>query len=347
MNRLAVMRPVEIGYPVESRYRSILELGTGWRVTSIPDVLESAEHVVGRAQSARVDEGAAKAWATGRGPADFPTPEHPAELAFDGDREASARVCLLLTSLNFCFWGERPWSVEYRGRTWTRTYAMFAGVLRAIKQDPAWLTARRWARADEAAVGDVFRGVGQIPLLAERRAVLNETGQVLEEQFGGRLQRAVDQADSDAPSLAYLLAEFFPSFRDVADYGGRPVAFLKRAQLCAADLHRMWQRGGGDGLQGLDRLTAFADYRLPQYLRHVGILELAPELAARIQRHEEIPAGSREEIELRAATIWATEIIRREMNGAVPAWRIDFVLWKRSHDPDVTIEHHRTRTVFY
>jgi hypothetical protein len=341
------MRPAEIGYSVEPRYRSILGLGTDRRVTSIPDVLETAAYVARRAQSVRVDEGAAKAWAAARGPGDFPTPEHPAELAFDGDRDASAHVCLLLTSLNFCFWGERPWSVEYRGRTWTRTYAMFAAVLKAVERDPTWVTPRRWATADEAAVAEMFRGEGQIPMLAERRAVLNETGHVLEQDFGGSFEQAVAQAWHDARALAYLLAEHFPSFRDVAIYDGEPVAFLKRAQLCAADLHRIWKRNGGDGLQGLDRLTAFADYRLPQYLRHVGIIEFVPALAARIQRHEEIPAGSREEVELRAATIWATELIRQGLNGAVPAWKIDFVLWKRSHDPDVTIEHHRTRTVYY
>lgn len=316
-------------------------------VRSIPDVLETAAYVAERAQAVRIDAQAARAWAAARQPADFPVPEHPPELAFAGDREASANVCLLLTSLNFCFWADRPWSVEYRGRTWTRTYAVFAAVLKAIERDAAWLTAQRWAMADDALVADLFRGAGQIPMLAERRAVINETGRIAEEQFDGRFVRAVEQAGHDARNLAYLLAERFPSFRDEAEYDGQPVAFLKRAQLCAADLHRIWQCRGGEGLRGVDELTAFADYRLPQYLRHIGVLEIAPDLAARIQRCEEIPAGAREEIEIRAATIWAVEIIRRELNGAVPAWKIDFVLWKHSHDPDVRIEHHRTRTVFY
>jgi hypothetical protein len=133
----------------------------------------------------------------------------------------------------------------------------------------------------------------------------------------------------------------------VAAYQGREIALLKRAQICATDLHCVWEQHGDPGLVGMDELTVFADYRLPQYLRHVGIIELQPELAARIERRAELVAGALEEIELRAATIWAGEIIRRTLGGAVPAWKIDFLLWQRSHDPDVRVEHHRTRTVLY
>lgn len=316
-------------------------------MTTIPDVLESAEYVVRRARLVRIDEGRARAWAATRGASGFPAPEHPAELTFGGDCDASAHVCLLMDCLNFCFWGDEPWSVEYRGKTWTRTYAMFASVLRAIEHDETWLSAQQWASADEAEVGALFRGTGQIPLRAERRAVLNETGRVLAERFGGRFESIAEQAGRDARALACLLAESFPSFRDVATYDGQPVAFLKRAQLCAADVDRLWRRCGAGGLDGMEKLTAFADYRLPQYLRHVGILVLDPQLTDRIERRDELAAGSAEEVELRAATVWASELIRQALGGAVPVWKIDFLLWKHSHDPEVTSAHHRTRTVYY
>ena len=316
-------------------------------MSDIPDVLESAQHVMERATSVRAEQHAAESWAAAQDMGQFRTPVTPPELQFDGDRRACANLWLLLNCLNFCFWSERPWRVEYRGRWWTRTYAMYAGVLRAIAQDPAWLSARRWVEVDEPAVARLFAGEGEIPLLARRREVLNETGRCLAEQFGGEFAAATERAGGHARRLAFLLAECFPSFRDVADYRGRPVAFLKRAPICAADLHRAWQRCGGPGLSGVDELTVFADYRLPQYLRHVGVIAIEPALAERIERREELPPGSPEEVELRAATIWAGELIRRALGGAVPAWQLDFVLWQRSHDPEVRCEHHRTRTVFY
>ena len=316
-------------------------------MSSIPDVLESARYVMARADFVRVSDAAAQRWANTQDPTQFPAPSTPPELQFDGDPAARANLCLLRNCLNFCFWSERPWSVEFHGQTWTRTYAMFAAVLRAIEQERSWLTARRWAEADAAAVAGLFAGQGEIPLLAQRRAVLNETGRCLDEQFGGQCVHAVEEAGRHARTFAYLLAERFPSFRDVAACRGREVALLKRAQICATDLHCLWQQHGDPGLVGMDELTVFADYRLPQYLRHVGIIELQPELAARIERRDELVPGAPEEIELRAATIWAGEIIRRALGGAVPAWKIDFFLWQRSHDPAIRVEHHRTRTVFY
>jgi len=66
-----------------------------------------------------------------------------------------------------------------------------------------------------------------------------------------------------------------------------------------------------------------------------------------VLNQRKLAAGSPEEVELRAATIWAGEITRRALGGQVPAWKIDFVLWQRSHDPEILIRHHRTHTCFY
>ena len=183
-------------------------------------------------------------------------------------------------------------------------------------------------------------------MLAKRRDVLNQTGHCLMDGFGDGFTNAVEEAGGHARRLAHLLAERFPSFRDLASYEGQPVAFLKRAQICAADLHHLWSRCGFAGLTGMDELTVFADYRLPQYLRHAGIIRVRPELAERIDQRRELPAGSPEEVELRAATIVAGEVLRQALDGRVPAWHLDFVLWQRSHEPGVNIEHHRTRTIY-
>jgi hypothetical protein len=227
---------------------------------------------------------------------------------------------------------------------------MYASVLRAVDYDAAWLKPLRWAEADADTVARLFRGEGQIPLLEKRQEVLNETGRCLLEHFDGQFARAVKRVGGDARDLAYLLAERFPSFRDAPQYQGRMVALLKRAQLCASDLHQAWTQFGYGGLEGMGRLTVFADYRLPQYLRHIGVLTLAPELAQRIDAGRELPAGSAEEVELRAATIVGGDVLRSALAARgmdLPAWQLDYVLWEDSHDPAVTVPHHRTRTIYY
>ena len=53
----------------------------------------------------------------------------------------------------------------------------------------------------------------------------------------------------------------------------------------------------------------FADYRVPQILRHVDIFEYSKELSDKIDQEQELPYSCEEEIEIRAATVVAVENI--------------------------------------
>jgi hypothetical protein len=125
---------------------------------------------------------------------------------------------------------------------------------------------------------------------------------------------------------------------------------MKRAQICALDLSVAFQQHDHPPLAGLEELTAFADYRVPQSLRHLKILNVDQLLAKDIETHQEIPAASDAEIEIRAATIQAVDRMSRAVTAAqkkTPPWQIDWYLWSLSHKPEVQVEHHRTRTVYY
>jgi len=314
-------------------------------VSDIPDILESCRRVVRHARHVDVDEDTLRQRAVriDRDAVGHPAP--PAMLSTHGSREACANFVLLADCLNFCFWSDKPWVVTFAGREWTRTFAMLAGLVRAIQSDETWLQPRRWAEVPESEVGEMFAGVGRIPLLRERVEVLRETGAVLVSKYDGEFVNLVEEAQASAPAIARLLARDFPSFRDISEYDGERVALLKRAQICAADLASHWSSEGHGTLADLDALTVFADYRLPQLFRHWRILETSDALEQRIESLDEIPAGSAEEVELRAATICIGDRLARSLE--VPAWRLDYFLWERSHDPDVALRHHRTRTVFY
>jgi hypothetical protein len=63
-----------------------------------------------------------------------------------------------------------------------------------------------------------------------------------------------------------------------------------------------------------------------------------------------IPAGSEEEVEIRAATIWACELLRREMQKHgyhLTAAEIDLRLWHMSQQTAEMRPYHRTRTIYY
>lgn len=79
-----------------------------------------------------------------------------------------------------------------------------------------------------------------------------------------------------------MIVTNFSGFRDEAIYDGRQVFFYKRAQILVADLVGVYQDLGQEPFKNKAELTMFADYRVPQILRHVGIFEYSEELATKI-----------------------------------------------------------------
>jgi len=153
------------------------------------------------------------------------------------------------------------------------------------------------APAEEADDGQAFPDCYCIPNAAERVRLLNELGHGLLAHHGGsatallRKCRSTDNKN-DRPSavkLVQLITSTFPGFRDEAiDGHGRHVCFYKRAQIAVGDLWAAFGRGqrtdtvGGrlTDFDDIGELTTFADYRVPQLLRHVGVLRYADGLAA-------------------------------------------------------------------
>jgi hypothetical protein len=80
-------------------------------------------------------------------------------------------------------------------------------------------------------------------------------------------------------------------------------------------------------------------------------LVYTPELAARIDQQEQLAPGSAEEVEIRAATIWACELLRREATRlstqAPTAAAIDQWLWHLGQDAEHMQPYHRVRTIYY
>lgn len=269
-----------------------------------------------------------------------------------GNYEQDVQLVFLLDTVNFCFWPERgkpKWRVawpenEIAHGGW---YSLVKCFRRAAERGPWIFDADVLERLDIDNVKRLFEGLGktEIPLLAERISNLREAGAVLNEKFDGEFINLLDAAGYDAVKTARLVCENFPSFRDKTELCGKEIFFLKRAQILSQDISYI-PCGADKFIQNLDLLTAFADYRLPQMLRHYGAIAYSRELAEKIDRREILPAGCREEIEIRAATIWCVELMRQKLKCRTAA-EIDNAVWLMSQHQTGMKPHHRTRTIFY
>lgn len=242
----------------------------------------------------------------------------------EGDREARAAFVICLDAINF----GSGWWPTIRKRSGLSGYSTIAaGVTERFRVSGAW-SAGELSRIDAAAVALVVGQDAEHPLMEQYAAVLRDVGEHVLADHGSSFKALVDAAKGSVLALADLLAGW-EAFADTSQYEGSPVPFFKRAQIAAADVNRL----GVAPLASEERLTAFADNLVPHVLRIDGVLILDPDLTRRIDAEELLEHGSPEEVELRACTVHAIELLSSASPAHLSPAEIDAALWHRGASP--------------
>jgi len=318
------------------------------------EVLETARSVADKSRHVHINLEALERFSRELAGGSGRIPEWDHEHHFKGEDEETLAYFLVLDTINFCFWpppGREKWEISHKHGTYSGYYALSVSLKKAIESGVPITEAPFLASLTLDQMKAILSGRGALQLMERRLDNLRELGRALLEQYHGKASKLVASARGSAKALVRLLAEGFLSFRDEAVYQGEKVFFYKRAQLFAADIHGAFNGNGWGGFRDIGELTAFADYKLPQVLRHLGILEYAAPLEQRVDRMVFITPGSPEEVEIRANTIWAVELIRQELKRLGKNWKaceIDSLLWNLGQDDAFRAKpFHRTVTVFY
>ena len=325
------------------------------------DVLKTTAYVVEHARHVKIHFDSIKRAADTLAEKRVEPPAWNYEFHYHDGTPRTVNYLFLLDALNFRFWGKPRWKIEYGGKPLDGYWALAVALKRAAEENSRALDADFLAHISPQELADIFRGAGAIPLFTERWRNARELGAVLKNLWEGQAARLVECAQHDAPRLAQMVAENFSSFNDLAVYDNRGVRFFKRAQIVVTDL---WGAFGGKDwgeFENIDTLTAFADYKLPQVLRAWGILRYAPSLARKVDAQVELAAGGADEVEIRAATLWAVEFLRKELAArGRDLWsvQVDWILWGASQKkklakvvkPPQGLQikpYHRVRTIYY
>ncbi len=265
-----------------------------------------------------------------------------------GANNPTPQLIFILDAINFCFWAgknKEKWTVEYPNGNFISNgwFALVACVQRAIKKRVPILNASYLKNLKISEAEYIFHSTNNqpIPLLKKRVEILNEIGAILLKKYKGNIYNFLLQTHLDADKITSSLIKEFPSFEDYAILAGKRINFYKRAQIFAYDLSLL----PGLKITNLKTLTCFSDYKLPQILRAFKVLEYSPSLAERIDNYQILKAGSREEIEIRSATIWAGELITH-FAKLIPA-KVDNALWKASQTLRDVAPYHRVLTTAY
>jgi hypothetical protein len=295
----------------------------------------------------------------------------------------TAQYIFVMDSLNYCFWPTPGFE-----------YEQLATSLRDVLiTDPTAFDGEKLKNMNETTLQSWFP-THALPNISSRVQRLRELGYVLCADYDGSAANFAASANGSAVKLVSLIIEKFPGFRDTVIYRGLLVHFYKRAQILTSDLWAAYGRRvdydddnqNCDGVSAdanssdkhfavfrdINQLTMFADYRVPQILRHIGILKYSSPLQQHIDGLQEIAFASEWETEIRAGTVIAVDKIRSALarrNVDVLSVEVDWMLWNEGEKMQLEMAaaaetagrtdsksesqsnfikpHHRTLTIYY
>jgi hypothetical protein len=261
-------------------------------------------------------------------------------------------LTFLFNTINFCFWAkkdEEKWTIE--DDNLDGAIALFRTLENELVRNPDLLNPDELADMSLGSLRTILKGNVVIPMLSERLANIRNFGKIVEQKYNNSIKSLLDASGHDAYRLVEILVTDFPCFDDTSTVNALTVAFYKRAQLNSKMIHDVLVSFGEKGLTNLDKLTAFADYKVPQILRAMGILEYSDTLASKVDNMELLEANSFEEVEIRASAIWAVEYLKEALqakHGSVTSSHVDNMLWNKSQGAAKGKKpYHRTLTPAY
>ena len=245
--------------------------------------------------------------------------------------------------------------VEYAGKRWSDSDALFACMKRALDAGTPILDGSFLAGIQRSDMEKIFAANIELPMLDEKTEIWRQVGTTLVAKYGGRFRNFVKACSprlyDSGKGLVERLAAEFPRFNDVSPYEGSVVKFYKLPQLAIWFLYCSLGKNGKFRIDDLDKMTAFADYIVPLALRLHGIISYSSALEQAINTHQMIERDRAWEIEIRAHCIYATALLAEEINKLrepgqkilVP--QIDARLWTHFHT--TSWPHHLTKTIMY
>ena len=123
------------------------------------------------------------------------------------------------------------------------------------------------------------------------------------------------------------------------------------AQLAFWGIHGELSGAGHFVVEDMEKMSAFADYIVPVALEVMKIISYSDNLKNKIMNGEIIERDSIEEVEIRAVSLYATDVLTQEVNKRRPLDKqiiipqLDYRLWKQYHATHRP--HHLTITTMY
>lgn len=256
--------------------------------------------------------------------------------------ETIINFLLIYESINFSFWGTPKWSIETNDGNLDGSIALLYVLLQYVKEKKT----TDFANISKEEFSNILKANIEIPLLEERFKIIKEVSNIVNKKMNGNFYQYIKHITSDEELFETIITNF-PSFKDERNYNNQTVYFYKLAQLLTSDvLHIREQK---EQLKvDYTHLVGCADYKIPQVLRGIGILNYDNELSKIVDNHIEVPTNSIYEVEIRANMLTVIELINKKLNYKYCSIDINDYIFMQKKNKIFTIKpYHLTRCTNY
>ena len=225
------------------------------------------------------------------------------------DVETIINFLLVFESIDYSFWGQPKWMIDtdegIKDGSDALLYVMIKYVKKTKNTDFSNISLNDFK--------NILKGNVEIPLLEERYKTIVDISKIVNEKMNGNFYKFIKNITSDTQLFDIIISNF-ESFKDERNYNGKTIYFYKLAQLLTSDILHIIEKIEGIKVD-YSNLIGCADYKIPQTLRALGIVEYNEELSNIIDSQEIIEISSKYEVEIRASQIAVIEYIHNKLSN--------------------------------
>ena len=226
----------------------------------------------------------------------------------DLDMEFIINFLLVFSSINYSFWGNPKWTIETDEGLKDGSDALLYSLLNYAKS----INSNDFSKLTKEEFSILLKGNIEIPLFEERYNTLVNISNIVNNNMNGNFYNSIKNITTDT-QLFDLIINSFPCFRDERTYNNKTIHFYKLAQLLTSDILHI--RSNLEGIKvDYSHLLGCADYKIPQTMRSLNIIEYNEELSLLVDNKQELVLSSLYEVEIRASMIVVINYIADKIN---------------------------------
>ncbi len=228
------------------------------------------------------------------------------------DVETIINLLLVFESICYSFWGQPKWEINTEEGVKDGSDALLYIMIKYIKE----IKSTDFSNITFNKFKEILKGNVDIPLLEERYKTIVNISKIVNERMEGNFYKFIKNINSDI-QLFNVIINNFESFKDERKYNGKTIYFYKLAQLLTSDILHIREKLDGISVD-YSNLIGCADYKIPQTLRALGIIEYNDELSNIIDQRNHIEISSKYEVEIRASQLVVIDYIKNILVNANP-----------------------------